>query len=289
MPQRFLRPGITNSARWNSVSWKAQNLYVRLLTRVDDYGRHDGRVSVIWANCYAVWNDVNPDQIMELQQVAQMLQELINKELIEVYEVEDKKVVQITQWQERIRPGVKKWWPDKPEKKPDDVKLQQLPQKLQQDSRDLQRSPSPPTPSSPPTPRVSSPVDELRQKLNAIYRRPETDRWTYAEECSLAEVARREEFLSELEHILRYRQTLQDRKRFFPQKLGNLLADWTGTLDKARVQCPIKKPNPTPAVKPSRPEVTREEIQSSIDWLTEHEPSSPNIAMYQKRLAEMTK
>jgi hypothetical protein len=162
MPQRFLRPGITNSERWNSVPWKAQSLYVRLLTRVDDFGRHDGRVSVIWSNCFAVWNDLNRDEIVELQQVAQMLQQLSDKKLVEIYESEDKKVLQILQWQERIRVGVKKWWPDKRE-------LQQLSRELQQLSRELQRSPSPSPSPSPPRSnaiRAASPLSSVLERWN---------------------------------------------------------------------------------------------------------------------------
>ena len=41
MPQRFLRPGITTSRRWNSLDWDSQSFYIRLLTLVDDYGRFD--------------------------------------------------------------------------------------------------------------------------------------------------------------------------------------------------------------------------------------------------------
>lgn len=155
MPQRFLRPGITNSSRWNSVSWTAQSLYIRLLTRVDDYGRHDGRVSVIWANCFSVWNDLHPDEIVELQQVVRMLQQLSDAKLIEVYEAEDKKVLQILQWQERIRANVKKWWPDKPD-------LQQLPAHLQ-DCAATSTASSPP-PSPPPSPIVHVPCGNPHTK-----------------------------------------------------------------------------------------------------------------------------
>jgi len=111
MPQRFLRPQITNSERWNSVSWQSQSLYIRIITLVDDYGRYDGRAPVIWSNCFAVWNDRNPENQVQLPQCEGMLQELAAKLLIDIYEVDRKRVLQITQWCERVRAGVKEKWP----------------------------------------------------------------------------------------------------------------------------------------------------------------------------------
>lgn len=113
MPQRFLRPGITNSECWNGVSWPAQSLFIRLLTLVDDYGRCDGRTPVILGSCFSMWNSLNPDQSCNLLQVEQMLQQLYEKHLIDVYRVDGKTVLQISQWQERLREGVKEKWPAK--------------------------------------------------------------------------------------------------------------------------------------------------------------------------------
>lgn len=117
MPQRFLRPQITNSDRWNSVGFAAQSLYIRLITLVDDYGRYDGRASVIWAHCFAVWNDKHPQETITMQQTEQMLQELAASRLIDLYELQDKKIVQLEQWTERIRDGVAEKWPANPEKR----------------------------------------------------------------------------------------------------------------------------------------------------------------------------
>lgn len=113
MPQRFLRPGITNSERWNSVSWEAQSLYIRILTIVDDYGRCDGRIPVLWGHLYAVWNSLNPDNQQGIAAIRSNLQQLADKKMIEIYEADDKKVIQVTQWQERIRQGCVSKWPEK--------------------------------------------------------------------------------------------------------------------------------------------------------------------------------
>jgi hypothetical protein len=111
MPQRFLKPGITNSDRWNSVSWQAQSLYIRLLTVVDDYGRYDGRTAVIHGACFSVYNAIHPECVVKLQETDKMLQEIAASLLVELYDSQGKRVMQITQWTERLREGVKERWP----------------------------------------------------------------------------------------------------------------------------------------------------------------------------------
>jgi hypothetical protein len=112
MPQRFLRPGIVTSERYNAVSFQAQNLFApRLLTLVDDFGRFDGRPVVIWAHSYAVWNELNPTVIVDPDKVDAWLTELAGKELIFTYREGSKVVLQIVQWSERVRDRVKENWP----------------------------------------------------------------------------------------------------------------------------------------------------------------------------------
>jgi hypothetical protein len=115
MPQRFLRPGIRNSSKWNAVPFSAQSFYVRALTLVDDFGRYDGRASVLWGECFAVWNEQNPANPITLNDVVEMLQQLAAAGLVSIYEAGDKKVLQIEQWQERVREGTKEKWPANPE------------------------------------------------------------------------------------------------------------------------------------------------------------------------------
>jgi uncharacterized phage protein (TIGR02220 family) len=110
MPQRFLKPGITTSDAWNAVSWRTQSFYIRLITLVDDYGRYDGRSSVLWGQCFAVWNELNPMLSVGLNEVGEMLQELAGRGLIEVYIVSGKPTLQLTGWTERIRANVREKW-----------------------------------------------------------------------------------------------------------------------------------------------------------------------------------
>lgn len=153
MPQRFLRPSITNSERWNSVSWQAQSLFIRVLTLVDDFGQYDARPAVLWGQCFQIWNTSNPDQAVELQQVALMLQQLAAADLIELYEAEGKKFLQVTQWKERIRDGCKRKYPN--------------PEKLQQVAASCSvllppSSPSPPSSPPSPSPLLSGKPDDSK-------------------------------------------------------------------------------------------------------------------------------
>jgi hypothetical protein len=202
---------------------------MRLITLVDDYGRYDGRPAVLWGECFSVWNEKHPENPITLHQVAQMLQRLAadSVQLIEAYECDGKKVLQITQWQERVRDGAKEKWPSK-------EKAQESAAKR---SEALPPSPPPPPPpssiipipSSPPPPSAEklvcvdvkklipdksakangSDIHELIGKLNTFYRRPHDDPWSYAEQSQAVEVARRPRYPRSVEYSLA-------RKKQFP-------------------------------------------------------------------------
>jgi hypothetical protein len=140
MPQRFLRPGLRTSERWNSVSRDAQALYIAILTLVDDYGRYDGRPSVLCGDAFSVWNEKNPTARINPQETAALCCELQNSQLIHFYEVEGKKCLQMIQWEERVRDGAKEKWP-----KPNESTHPQ-------ESAGIRSVPLPPSPPPSPTP-----------------------------------------------------------------------------------------------------------------------------------------
>lgn len=113
MPHRLLRPGLRTSPRWNAVGHRAARLYIALLTLVDDYGRYDGRPSVLFGDCFSVWNEQNPDQAVTLDQTSEDCHLLAKTGLVAFYEVGGRPYLQILQWQERIRSRSR--WPQ-PEK-----------------------------------------------------------------------------------------------------------------------------------------------------------------------------
>lgn len=136
MPQRFLRPGITNSDQWNAVSFPAQSLYVRILTLVDDFGRYDARVPILHGQCFALRPEMKP------QQTAALRSELHARGLITVYVVEGKEYLQIEKWQERARCDASKY-PVKPKPAADGSGPQESASSLAITSSPLHPIPSP--------------------------------------------------------------------------------------------------------------------------------------------------
>jgi len=148
MPQRFLRPGITTSDKWNKLGWFEQSLYIRLLTLVDDAGRYDGRDAIIHAHCFPLRDDVIR------QQTAAGCEQLAAVGLIEFYEHDGKRFLQFTNWQERVRNKSK--WPEP--KSTEIIGFSSIRQPTAADS--CQNLPPSPSPSPSPSP---APLAHTRQ------------------------------------------------------------------------------------------------------------------------------
>lgn len=170
MPQRFLRPGITNSERWNSLQWRGQSFYIRLLTIVDDYGRCDGRTPVLHGQCFSMWNCMHPDQQVTFADLVEMIGDLCNAGLAEWYKSGDKHVIQLLQWQERIRAGTRPKWPEK------NATCSNLQQPAGSCTELLPPTPSPSSPPSPtPTPSESVCAVEVEASLPAGFPKTEQE------------------------------------------------------------------------------------------------------------------
>lgn len=105
MPQRFLRPGLTTSKRWNRCDWTTQSLYARLITLVDDYGRYDADPELIRSHAFP-FGDPN-GKVLQLTAVARMLRTLADRNLVLLYEKDGKEFLQLLRWQERARSASK--------------------------------------------------------------------------------------------------------------------------------------------------------------------------------------
>lgn len=113
MPQRFLRPGITTSDKFNSVPWDTQVFFVRLLTLVDDYGRYDAHPLLLKGHAFAMRPDVTVERIIEMRD------ELSKSGLVTFYEVKGKEFLQVEKWQERARTSSRYPSSDGTESKPE--------------------------------------------------------------------------------------------------------------------------------------------------------------------------
>jgi len=97
MPQRFLKPGIVASPKWEGCSWMAQSFYVRLITLVDDWGRYEALPMLLRSQAFPIREDVTTDQVKGL------IGELERNGLAVFYQHEGKAFLQLTNWTERPR------------------------------------------------------------------------------------------------------------------------------------------------------------------------------------------
>jgi len=137
MPQRLLRPGITTSKRWNRCDYFSQSLWVRLLTLVDDHGRFEADPELLRSLAFP-YGDPSGN-VINVTAIADSCQQLSAAKLIDIYDVDGKKFLQLLKWKERIRSESRFPTPQKSDLLTNDSKCQQM-------------IASPPTPSPSPTP-----------------------------------------------------------------------------------------------------------------------------------------
>jgi hypothetical protein len=252
MPQRFLRPTIRQSKRWNRCSYDAQSLFIRLLTLVDDFARYEADPELLRSEAFPYGDPAgNP---ITIDNICAQLQTLVSNDMITLYEVDGVKYLEVKRWKESARSKSSRFPPICKQMLTDVSKCSPP-----SSSSSSSSSPSPsPSPSSseraraceapgaePEIPMTAangdfSGISSLRETLNRVYSRPLTQPWTYAEESALAEIARRPSAVSEAEIICKFRRKLPDEdKRFFPQSAGKLLQKWDETLDRARAKSPL--------------------------------------------------
>lgn len=107
MPDRVVRAGIITSEAVNALSWPAEVFYRRLMSVVDDYGRYDGRMSLLRASLYPLKLDriIEPD-------IGKWIAECREAGLVRIYSVEGKPYIEIIKFGQRVRSASK--WPAGP-------------------------------------------------------------------------------------------------------------------------------------------------------------------------------
>ena len=103
MPNRMLREGLLDSDAVGQVSPGAEMLFVRLMLLADDFGRYDGRVSVICRRAF-----VNRRTIDE-PMTDGWLAELVAARLVVLYGVKARPYLQIDNFRQRTRAQVSKY------------------------------------------------------------------------------------------------------------------------------------------------------------------------------------
>ena len=103
MPNRLLKESICASPNINQLSDKAEAFFYRLIVNSDDYGRLDGRLMIIISRCYPLRiKDTTEEEIINL------LMELSNAKLINVFKKDDRIFIQISTWEKHQQIRAKK-------------------------------------------------------------------------------------------------------------------------------------------------------------------------------------
>lgn len=105
MPTRILRDGINESDAVNALSEAAEILYRRLFSVVDDFGRFDGRASIIRGRCFGLQLDRWPAERIEqcLIECSRTRSAPDKPALVTLYEHDGKKYLQINNFGQRER------------------------------------------------------------------------------------------------------------------------------------------------------------------------------------------
>ena len=93
MPNRIIRESICRSDSIDSLSWFEEVLFYRLIVNADDYGRFDGRESIINAYCF-------PLKELRNKQIGDALNGLVSAGMVYTYMVEAKPFLQIANWEQ---------------------------------------------------------------------------------------------------------------------------------------------------------------------------------------------
>lgn len=92
MPNRILKESIRESDSIDSLNWFQEVLFYRLIVSCDDYGRFDGRTSVIKNRLFPLKEDLT------LKTVADAIQKLVSAGLVVLYEYDGKPYLYLPTW-----------------------------------------------------------------------------------------------------------------------------------------------------------------------------------------------
>jgi hypothetical protein len=104
MPDRIVRAGILSSEKVCSLSWPAEVFYRRLFSVVDDFGRYDGRLTILRTALYPL----QIDKVSDLD-VGKWRLETAKAGLVRVYAIDGKEYVEVLNFGQRLRAAKSKW------------------------------------------------------------------------------------------------------------------------------------------------------------------------------------
>ncbi len=93
MPNRIIRESIRTSESINQLKPLEEILFYRLIVSCDDYGRYDGRAAIIKGTCFPLKN-------VTVKDIENALASLSTVCMIDLYEVDGKPYIQLTNWEQ---------------------------------------------------------------------------------------------------------------------------------------------------------------------------------------------
>lgn len=239
MPTRILREGILTSERINALPILSELFFRRLMSVVDDYGRFHANPTILRSSCFPMRVDQFTDE-----QIKKCFEDCVSVGLIRLYN--GGKCLEIVNFRQQRRSKSKFPAPDT-----EDAQRELLSNCKANDNQMIikcEANANPTTPTS--TIYVQGKEEgcgekegirqetlDLKQKLNAQWKRAPDDPWTYLEETALVEIARRPRWREELEKIRTFlKRTPDDERKFIrgTRDLASMLDNWTGLVDRAR-------------------------------------------------------
>lgn len=104
MTDRVVRSGILTSEKVCSLSWAGEVFYRRLMSVADDFGRFDGRLSILRASLYPLQLET-----VSNSDVGKWRLQSAEAGLVRVYAVDGKEFVEIVNFGQRLRASRSKW------------------------------------------------------------------------------------------------------------------------------------------------------------------------------------
>lgn len=230
MPDRIVRASILTSDSVSRLSWGAEVFYRRLFNVADDYGRFDARPSILRAALYPL----QIDKVTEAN-VLKWLDECTTAGVVSVYSVSEGQYLEVLKFNQRIQGKAK--YPSPSEGLITSTVIHgDSPGKT---AYARASSPSPNTSSSSAW-MGSQEGKAARELIGGWFGRRLTTRWSENEEKSFKALGQ----LSPDDLALmasRYTSTNAETVKYLRRDLQTLLNNWSGELDKARMEVKASK------------------------------------------------
>lgn len=240
MPNRILREGILTSEAVDMLDEGAEVFYRRLMSVVDDYGRFHGNPELLRSYLYPLRVDK-----IKISEIKRHIQKCSDAKLLNFYLIENKPFVQLENFKQQIRTNKSKFPPpianeiNREQLLANDINREQMISSASKCSPysyaySETEAISIDTNVSHPLSGDLEVFDFLKKTISKMYNRRESTPWNEKESKKLKEIAKRPEARAECMeiHALYESGTYQ----YFRRDIYTLLNNWTGELDRARLQ-----------------------------------------------------